>query len=122
MKTLENKIRELNREILRLKTSHPMSSGMKTFWGEYTLELEQTQNRSHTFYFEITYVEGAQPILTNIMTNYNSTTWIGMMVLESPSNNKQILAIWSAGWQEYILEIIISSSRQILGVRRINTP
>lgn len=122
METIEKKIREMNREVLRLKTSHPMSSGMKTFWGEYTLELEQTQNRSNTFYFEITYVDGSQPILTNLMANYNSTTWLGMMVLESPSNNKQILAIWSAGWLEYIVEVVISSTRQILGVRRVSAP
>lgn len=127
MAVLDKKIRELNREILALKTSHPMASGMKTFWGEFTLELEAYVHdeydpaQFHTYYFEIEFVEGQQPILTNVFANYNTTTWIGMMVLESPYNNKQILAVWDTGYGN-IIEIALSSSRQILGLRRVSDP
>lgn len=122
METLEKKIRELNREILRLKTSHPMASGMKTFWAEHTFELEEvTPHATTSYYFEITYVDGYQPILTDWMPLENSATWIGMAVLEAPANNKQLFVICDTGYGE-ILELAFNSSRQILGIRRVNAP
>jgi hypothetical protein len=127
METLEKKIKEMNREILRLKTSHPMASGMKTFWAEHTFELEAYVSDPyapavyHSYYFEITYIDGAQPILTDWTPLYNSNVWLGMAVLEAPSNNKQILVIWDTGYGN-IVELAFNSSRQILGIRRINDP
>lgn len=126
MNTIESKIKTMNREILALKTSHPLSSSMKTFWGEYTFELSQLapdeySHVYHTDYFEITYMDGNQPILSSVIANYNSDVYIGMFVLESPVNNKQVLAIWGTG-HGVIVEAIISSSRQILGVKKINPP
>lgn len=122
MDTLEKKIRELNREILRLKTSHPMASGMKTFWAEHTFELEEiTPHAYKSYYYEITYVDGYQPILTDWMPLANSNTWVGMAVLEAPVNNKQLFVVWDTGYGQ-IIEIAFNSSRQILGIRRVNNP
>ena len=122
--SIEKKVREYNREILQIKTSHPLSSGMKTFWAQHTFELEQLVPSEydpaiyHTYYFEITYMDGNQPILAAIATNYNSYTMPGMFILESPIGNKQVLAIWDTGYGS-IVEAIINSSRQILGIRKL---
>jgi hypothetical protein len=122
METLEKKIRELNREILRLKTSHPMASGMKTFWAEHTFELEEVSPHAYTsYYFEITYVDGNQPILTDWMPLENSWTWVGMAILEAPMNNKQLFVVWDSGYGG-IIEVAFNSSRQILGIRKVAAP
>lgn len=127
MDTLEKRIRELNREILRLKTSQPLVAGMRTFWAEHTFELEakvtdQDSSAIYTsYYFEITYTEGEQPILTDVGASPDTGTWLGMAILEEPSNNKQSLVIWDTGYGNTV-DLWFSSTRQILGIRRANDP
>ena len=131
MQTLEKKIRELNREILALKTSQPLVAGMRTFWAQYIFELEALVPDPYdppihtTYYYEITYSSGSQPILTDIGSSIDmdpdSGVWLGMAVLESPKDNKQILAIWSTGYGDTVA-FWFCSTRQILGVRKINPP
>lgn len=122
MDTLEKKIREINREVLRLKTSQPMVAGFKTWWASYEFTLEAIEPaQSTTYYYEITYVDGEQPILAEWGVNQNSAVWTGMAVLESPVGNKQIIAFWDTGYGETI-DIWFSTTRQIMSIRKVAEP
>lgn len=112
MDTLEKKIRELNREVLRLKTSQPLGSSMKSFYSTLTITYPG-DGKNHEY--EITYADGEQPILTNI---YSSTT--NMFVLLKPNGNVQRLIDSRTYAIEVTSSITILSSRQILGVRKIS--
>ena len=122
MDTLEKKIREMNREILRLKTSQPLVAGFKTWWAAYELELEPVDpEETTTYYYEITYADGEQPILTEWGVVSESTVWVGMAVLESPVGNKQVIAFWDTG-SGIDIHLWFSSTRQILSIRKIPAP
>lgn len=112
---IENKIREMNREILRLKTSHPIKSNMKTFYGKYNLA-KDLDYKTHKY--EITYVEGEQPILTTIV-GVDMTGSSRLNVLMVPNNNKQIMLDMNAH-HSGSTAIILLSTRQILGFRKIS--
>lgn len=126
MDNLEKKIRTLNREILALKTAHPLKSFFKTFWAEFEIEIPVSDHYVSQYY-EITYVDGSQPILADIGAstdeNFIGQSWPGMFNLESPSGNKQILVIWSYDQPDGLtLYATIQSTRQIMSIRRIADP
>lgn len=127
MDTLEKRIRELNREILRLKTSQPLISGMKTWWAQHTFELEAivpdpySPQVNTSYYFEITYADGTQPILTDVGVVADTNVWLAMAVLEEPVGNKQVFVIWDTGYGSTV-DLWFSSTRQIMGIRRIGPP
>ena len=126
MDTLEKKIRMLNREILALKTSHPLKSFFRTFWAEFTITIP-VSDYSQIQYYEITYADGSQPILADVGASIDEEgigqAWPGMFNLESPIGNKQILVVWSYyQTEEQTIYATIQSTRQILGVRKINPP
>lgn len=106
---LESKIRELNREILRLKTSHPIASNMITFYGIYAWAGGERT-------YEITYVEGNQPIMTWVLFSKLSST--GYILLREPVGNKQIMIDELGNGQGETYALL--STRQILGVRLIS--
>lgn len=125
--TLESRVRALNKEILALKTFQPVFSGIKTFWTRQAFELEAKVQDPYSpaiktsYYYEITYVEGNQPILTQIGTYLSeeegTSSWEGMAVLGSPVGNKQKLIFFDWGYGSKI-ELWFNSSRQILSIRR----
>lgn len=126
MDTLENKIRAMNREVLALKTFHPLKSYFRTFWSEYDIEIQASEHYQ-TIYYEITYIDGGQPILTDIGATIDESgigeAWPGMFNLESPNNNKQIVVIWSyAQSEDLTLHMTVQSTRQIMSIRRIADP
>lgn len=114
MANIEQKIREMNREILRIKTSHPVKSNMKTFWGNYNF-LQSSTLSTHTY--EITYADGTQPILTIIANALNGNEF--EVIFREPSGNKQIM-IDTGGHHESDTRYTLLSTRQILGVRRLS--
>lgn len=124
MDTLENKIRAMNREVLALKTSHPLKSFFKTFWAEFTITIP-VSDHNITQYYEITYVDGSQPILADVGASIGKDelgqSWAGMYNLESPVGNTQILEVWSY-WQseETTIYATIQSTRQIVSIRRLS--
>lgn len=113
MSTIESKIRELNREILRLKTAHPVASSLRTFYGIYTF-VEGA--RTGTDVYEITFVDGANTIMT-----WNGWTWgvdQGGLTFGEVMNNKQRfydIEPFHGSDDEYT----IFSTRQILSVTYI---
>lgn len=112
MDTLESKIRMMNREVLALKTSQPLGSSMKTYYGRYQLPLVGDDKRH---YYEITYVPSSQPIMTEV---YSDTT--ASLVLFTPNGNKQRMCDLRPDTLEMEREVLIMSSRQILGIRKIS--
>lgn len=126
METLEKKIRSLNREVLALKTSHPLKSWFKTFWHEFTIDIP-IDDHQMTLYYEVTYVEGDQPILTDVAASVDEDmigfAWPGIFKLESPVGNKQIFVVFSYSTQDgYRIYATFQSTRQIMGIRKINPP
>lgn len=115
MKNIESKIKEFNREILRLKTQHPVKSNMKTFYGKYQF-YPDTDNKTHEY--EITYVEGSQPILTTLI-GVEFTGATRTIIFTEPVGNKQIMLDMVAH-HDQDLNFYLLSTRQILGVRRIS--
>lgn len=105
---LESKIRELNREILRLKTSHPIASNMITFYGVYSWAGGERT-------YEITYVEGDQPIMTWALFSKMGNT--GYVLFREPVGNKQIMVDELGNEQGETF--VLLSTRKILGVRVI---
>lgn len=112
METLESKIKMMNREILSLKTSCPLSSSMRTYYGKYSLPV-LGDNKIHTY--EITYTPSTQPIMTQIYCNSNFS-----FVLLSPVGDKQKICDIRLNSYEGDREVLVMSSRQILGVRKIS--
>lgn len=111
---LESKIKELNREILRLKTAHPVASNMITFYGVFKMP---DPGSAKIMKLEITYVEGNQPIMTWIGYSFNSNS--GYINFGEPVGNKQIMYAASPSietGENYSL----FSTRQILGIRRVS--
>lgn len=113
MNNLESKIRGLNREILNLKTAHPLKANMITFYGEYHYKHEW-DNRNHKY--EITYVEGDQPIITFQL--YNGSFFDS--IFGEPVGNKQIMYDINAAHAEGKDLFVLASTRQILSVRYIS--
>ncbi len=111
---LESKIRELNREILRLKTAHPVVSNMITFYGIFTWP---NPGGAKLLSFEITYVDGTQPIMTWIGYAYNTNP--GYVNFGEPSGNKQIMYACAPSVEEGH-NYSLFSTRKILGVRRLS--
>lgn len=112
MANLEGKIRELNREILRLKTAHPVASSMITFHGVYDYAPDDD---GKTHIYEITYVEGEQPILTT--QAFNDRTWDNLF--GEPNGNKQLMYDMDAHhWNDD--QFALFSTRQILSVRKLS--
>lgn len=112
MSNLEQKIKELNKEVLRLKTAHPVAATMITFYGEYPCAF--LDDRNHVY--EITYVGGTQPIMT---FDAHSLNFLGELLFGEPVGNKQY--IYAIG--EYLAEettFALFSTRQILSVRPIS--
>lgn len=112
---IEEKIRDMNREILKLKTAHSLKSNMKTFYGNYTLP---NDDDGKTHRYEITYVEGEQPILSSIIGVEYSGSFKPVTMME-PTGNKQILLDMNAHHSNST-KIVILSTRQIVGFRRIS--
>lgn len=126
MDTLEKKIRSLNREVLALKTSHPLKSWFKTFWHELTIEIPANEHQQ-TLYYEITYIDGDQPILTDVAASIDENmigfAWPGIFNLESPVGNKQIFVVFSYAESDGLnVYATFQSTRQIMSIRRINDP
>jgi hypothetical protein len=113
MKTLEKKVRDLNREILNLKSSHLLKSNMITFIGKFNYHPDW-DNQNH--YYEITYVEGNQPIITCPV--FKDRFFESLLFLE-PQGNKQIMIDIDATHYEG-RSFILESTRQILSVRYIS--
>lgn len=111
MKTLESNIRMMNREVLALKTAQPIGSSMKTYYGQYQLPTVGDDKRH---YFEITYAPSSQPIMTEVYCNSGDS-----LVLFSPVGNTQKMGDLRPDTLAYDREVLIMSSRQILGVRKI---
>lgn len=106
---LESKIRELNREVLNIKTSHPIASNMITFYGTFTWAGGEKS-------YEITYVEGSQPIMTWILYSKLSNT--GYVIFKEPIGNKQIMIDELGNGQGETFALL--STRQILSVRVVS--
>ena len=113
MKTIEETIREYNREILALKTSHNVASTLKTYLGIFSY-VAGTDENIHLY--EITYEDGTNPIMTWTAWADNSRT--GDLVLTVPQNNKQILYDIRPTHDEDD-EFALFSTRTISSVRRI---
>lgn len=113
---LEQKIRELNKEILMLKTAHPFVSSMITFYGNYTWDGDKTQGYSNHIY-EITYVDGTQPIMTWLAYSEQSNN--GWVMFGEPNGNKQLMYD-TGSWHEVGEKYALLSTRQIIGVRKIS--
>lgn len=112
---LEKKIRSMNREILNLKTSHPVASNMITFYGSFNWSPDQTQGYSNHIY-EITYVAGNQPIMTWIAYSDSNIGWVKF---GEPNGNKQYMYD-TGSWHEEGEKFGLLSTRQILGIRKIS--
>lgn len=111
---LESKIREFNRAILQIKTSHPVVSNMIAYWGKYTWP---DPGSSKLLKFEITYVDGGQPIITWIGETFSGT--VGYILFGEPSGNKQIM--WAGSSSVVAGEnYTLYSTRKIIGIRRIS--
>lgn len=126
MDTLESKIRAMNREVLALKTSHPLKSFFKTFWSELEIEIPADEN-VQTIYYEITYVDGSQPILTDVAASVDEefigNSWSGMFNLQSPVGNKQIFVVWDFTEPDGLtIYATFQSTRQIMAIRKIAPP
>lgn len=108
---LDKKIREMNQEILRLKTAHPIVSNMITFYGEYIWDGDW-DNKTHIY--EITYTIGDQPIMT--WEAYPSRGW--SLLFGEPSGNKQLMYDMDAAHTQGDTYALFST-RQIVSVRKI---
>lgn len=111
---LDKKIRDLNREILRLKTAHPVASNMLTFYSVFNWDADQ-DFKNHSY--EITYVQGEQPILTIVGFSYAANT--GAILFGEPEGNKQMMYDTN-GYHEEGDTFGLLSTRQILGIRKIS--
>lgn len=110
--SIEQKIRQMNREILQLKTAHPVASNMITFYQEFTFD-NDLDNKTHRY--EITYVDGTQPILT--VEAYSNNAWD--LLFSDVVNNKQIMYDMNAshsGGEKFG----IISTRQIYSIRKLS--
>lgn len=113
MDTLESKIRMMNREVLALKTSQPLGSSMKTYYGRYKLPSVGDDKRH---YFEITYVPSSQPIMTEVYCNATLS-----VILFTPNGDTQRMCdLRPDPIEDEEREVLIMSSRQILGIRKIS--
>lgn len=112
MTNLDKKIRELNREILALKTAHPVASNMITFYGSFEFDADYDFK---THIYEITYVDGAQPIMT--FSAFHNRTWD--ILFGVPSGNKQIMYDMDASHEEGDI-FTLFSTRKIVSVRKLN--
>lgn len=112
METLESKIREMNREILRIKTAQPLGSSMKTFYASYRLDYDGDE-QLHTY--EITYRPSSQPIMTQIYCDTSDG-----LVLFEPVGDKQIMSDLKTAQIEIERTVMLCSSRQIMGVRKLS--
>lgn len=112
MTNLESEIREMNREILNLKTAHQMVSNMITFFGQYTWDGDW-DNKNHTY--EITYVDGTQPIMTFDAEPHR----VYDLLFGEPSGNKQIMYDMDAAHRAGDTYALFST-RQILSIRKIS--
>lgn len=108
MKSLDNTIKKMNREILALKTSQPLSSSMRTFYHLMTVTLTDEELQ----YFEITYVPGTQPIMTRAYCDSSAN-----IVLFSVDGDKQRFC--NSRTYNGETDILLLTTRQILGVRRV---
>lgn len=113
MISLESKIREFNREILRLKTAHPVASSMITFYGVYDYAGDD-DGKTHVY--EITYVDGEQPILTTEAFSDR----IYEILFGEPVGNKQLMYDMDAHHTVGFDKFALFSTRQILSVRKIS--
>lgn len=116
MNTLESQVRMMNREVLALKTAQPLGSSMRTYYGKYKIS---TIGDGKRHYYEITYAPSSQPIMTEVYNNTNMG-----FVLFSPVGDTQRMCDLRPDVAEIETEreVLIMSSRQILGIRRINDP
>lgn len=113
MNTLENQIREMNKEILNLKTGHLVVSSMITYHGWFNfVESEESQ----TVIYEITYVEGNQPIIT--FTGYADGIQ-GELTFGEPDGNKQLMYDFEGWHTAPYNRFELLSTRQILSIRRV---
>ena len=112
METLEYKIRFINREILRLKTAHPIASSLKTYYGEYYWV---EGSRPGVDIYEITYAPGTNTIMT-----WSGWAWgtSGGIILGEVQNDKQRFYDWNPyHTPSYTADFSIFSTRPILSVR-----
>lgn len=110
--TLDGKIKQFNREILALKTSHPVASNMMTFYYEFTFDNDQ-DGQNHKY--EITYMSGTQPIIT--VGTFSNNTWDTL--LGDVVSDKQVLFDMRA-YHENNETYGLVSTRQIMGVRKLS--
>lgn len=112
MKTLESKIRSMNREILQIKTSHMVASSLKTFYGVYYYDAD-FDNLTHIY--EISYAPGTNTIMTWLGWSWGtSSTVLGEII-----NNKQYLYDIHPLHTSNTDTFALFSTRQIVGVRKI---
>ena len=109
--SIESKIRDMNREILALKTEHPFVSDMITYYGTFTFAFMDEGNHV----YEITYVQGEQPILTFDVTSFGST---GELLFGEPVGNVQLMYSFEE-YETFEPLIALCSTRQIISVRPI---
>lgn len=84
MNNIESKIRAMNREILDLKTAHPVVSSLRTFYGVFTF---REGSRTGTDIYEITYASGTNTIMTWSGWAWNVSQ--GGLLLGAPLDDKQ---------------------------------
>ena len=112
--SIESKIRDMNREILCLKTAHQLKSNMITYYGKFEYAPDD-DNKTHQY--EITYVAGEQPIMTMCIDSPSSYA----VILGIPNGNTQIMYDMFA---EHTLVpytyFSLLSTRQIVSVRRLS--
>lgn len=108
---IEQKIRQMNREILRLKTAHPVAANMITYYYEFTFD-NDSDNQNHQY--EISYASGTQPILT--VEAYSNRSW--ELLFGEVANDKQIMFDMDASHSNDEKFGIIST-RQIIAIRKL---
>lgn len=110
---IESKIREMNREILNLKTAHNVKSNMITYYGKFTYDMD-TDDKTHTY--EITYVDGEQPIMTMLIDAPSAYATI----FSIPEGNKQIMYDMKADHLSDYTYFSLLSTRRIVSVRKLS--
>lgn len=112
MTNLDKKIRDMNREILALKTAHPVASNMITFYGSFEFSPDYDFK---THKYEITYVDGSQPIMT--FQAYGSRVY--ELLFAVPEGNKQVMYDMDASHEEGDT-FTLFSTRRIVSVRKLS--
>ena len=112
MDNLEKKIRSMNREILAIKTAQPVVANMITYYGEFEW-IGDSDLKTHKY--EITYVDGTQPIMT--FQAFSDRDWD--LLFGVPNGNKQIMYDMQAA-HSFGSTFALFSTRKIVSVRKLS--